>query len=772
MERVDDVDWRVRQAAVSSLGEIAKANPEFTSSIIPKLMEKVIKWLDDVDWRVRQAAVSSLGEIARVYPEFTSSIIPKLMERLDDVNWRVRQAAVSSLGEIARVYPEFTSSIIPKLVEKVIKWLDDVNWYVRQAAVSSLAEIVRTIKIDENYDFGPILKIYAWLKKKGINYGYMNQADEIELHPFASKDLIFSIQNLVRIVQENGGRSRSWYPTYYGLNLYNDFPRHEILPVVYVKPKRIDGVLVPGTGIFYTDLSPGWPPTEFHLRTEKGLETIKMEENDYVPMFGYRTSGRGFVVPFNNGKMVCCKGETMQHMDIFEDEGRIRQMPKRMQNYNLAQREAALLKLFGTFDAQVRELDSYYFNKEDPAYPIVMKESDGRLAQLQIWSDGPNFFAYRWAEDGMPFQMRRVKEKIWRELGFESEYEFIKFRIRSLFQNLGKLHMLHLYNVGLDGENISILGDLVDLEYTELREGVFDLAKNISNALQFVVLRHGEHILIEETRDVEKYLIGRSLVDIFSTQMPYLEMEQIVELAKIAILEYLPPLKDYKTNSEHRELLERLIGHGEVIFSFSIEGQDEVKIAQNSLANLVVHHILKPGDKVPGTKEEAVCETALGIAFDFNELREDLSHTYPDTWEKYKKSIEAVYGKRISYNKKLLGGRLDGGANLNISSLKQIASFLREGRLSKGNIQPKVDLPLAKWYEEIATDKGNSRLGFILDVSGSDLKEYLFEIKPYLEDKKAFIFVGMGGSINTVKIMRKFSQDRKIIFIDTPDKIM
>ncbi|RKY40983.1 MAG: hypothetical protein DRP81_08840, partial [Candidatus Omnitrophota bacterium] len=106
----------------------------------------------------------------------------------------------------------------------------------------------------------------------------------------------------------------------------------------------------------------------------------------------------------------------------------------------------------------------------------------------------------------------------------------------------------------------------------------------------------------------------------------------------------------------------------------------------------------------------------------------------------------------------------DGGISLDTSTLKQIASFLREGRLSEGNIQP-------KWYE-IATDKGNSRLGFILDVSDSDLEKYLFKIKPYLENKKAVIFVGMGGSINTVKIMRKFFQDEKIIFIDTPDKMM
>ncbi|RKY36067.1 MAG: hypothetical protein DRP72_04500, partial [Candidatus Omnitrophota bacterium] len=144
------------------------------------------------------------------------------------------------------------------------------------------------------------------------------------------------------------------------------------------------------------------------------------------------------------------------------------------------------------------------------------------------------------------------------------------------------------------------------------------------------------------------------------------------------------------------------------------------------------------------------------------EIEESIKRNYPQI----NLALKSLYN---SYSEREDGGK---ELSLNISSLKQIASFLREGRLSEGNIQPEVSLPLAKWYEEIATDKGNSRLGFVLDVSESDLEKYFSKIKPYLKDKKAFIFVGMGGSINTVKIMRKFSQDERIIFIDTPDKMM
>jgi len=98
-------------------------------------------------------------------------------------------------------------------------------------------------------------------------------------------------------------------------------------------------------------------------------------------------------------------------------------------------------------------------------------------------------------------------------------------------------------------------------------------------------------------------------------------------------------------------------------------------------------------------------------------------------------------------------------SSIDISSIKQIASLMRNKEL-------KEDI----WYK-IATDEGRSRLGFVLDIIESELRSFLEEKVDYLRNKKAFVFVGMGGSINTIKIMRKIT-DKKIIFLDTPDKEM
>jgi len=105
--------------------------------------------------------------------------------------------------------------------------------------------------------------------------------------------------------------------------------------------------------------------------------------------------------------------------------------------------------------------------------------------------------------------------------------------------------------------------------------------------------------------------------------------------------------------------------------------------------------------------------------------------------------LENFYSKKSSLNLKSLynsySEREDGGKklSLNISSLKQIATFLRNRELDKEDI----------WYK-IATDKGNSRLGFVLDISPSNLENYFSRIKPCLEDKKAVIFGGKGNYRN------------------------
>ncbi|RKY38595.1 MAG: hypothetical protein DRP75_04210, partial [Candidatus Omnitrophota bacterium] len=652
----------VRGTAIRVLGEIG------AEESIEPLIRRLVKEEDrEIRARIIEA-LTQIGPNATVTPSLIRML--SLEKRLD-----MRLCLIKALGNVGdkrafKILIKIASdkqedeTVRQSAIESLAKLKKrGVISSLSREAISSLIRILDEQGVNENL----YLSLLITLGKLGLNVGYMNEKGEIDLPPGIEKQEIERIQRLISdIRKESEGDEEYWKkikdfcPSYYGVELSE--AAYEILPVIYVKPKYIEGKIVPGTGIFYTEVSDDWPPQEFHLKTKEGVKTIKMSEEDYVPMFGYRTSGRGFVVLFQNNKLIYCKGETRRRLKVYKAQGRERVMPEGMQNYNLALREKALIELFGNLQAEVRELDSFYFRKDDPAYPLIQKETEGRLAQLQIYNErGVNFSFYRWTAPG-ELQMRRVSPAVWKALGFKSEIEFTKFRIKSLFQNLGKAHLLHLYIIGLDGENLSLLGEFVDLEFAEVRESIVELAKNASNALQFLVLRHGQEILAEQTRNLEKYLIARSLPDILRTQLPFLSPSQIEEISKLAILAYLPPLKDYNLDPLHRYTLEKLIGevprgdwdrervYRQKIYSFPVEGEKEdIKISPNSLANIVAHHLVKPGDRVPETRSEYICSTALGIALNFEKIRRDLDVVKdPNPWAKYRKVLEEVYGKPIT----------------------------------------------------------------------------------------------------------------------------
>jgi hypothetical protein len=72
-------------------------------------------------------------------------------------------------------------------------------------------------------------------------------------------------------------------------------------------------------------------------------------------------------------------------------------------------------------------------------------------------------------------------------------------------------------------------------------------------------------------------------------------------------------------------------------------------------------------------------------------------------------------------------------------------------------------------YREIAFDQDKARLGWVKPVNFSKIKSSLELILPLLENKKKFIFIGMGGSVNGIKpLLSIFGRD-KIFTLDNLD---
>ena len=81
----------------------------------------------------------------------------------------------------------------------------------------------------------------------------------------------------------------------------------------------------------------------------------------------------------------------------------------------------------------------------------------------------------------------------------------------------------------------------------------------------------------------------------------------------------------------------------------------------------------------------------------------------------------------------------------------------------------KSRLSLDNPYRDTGFDDGKGRLGWVRTIPFSQIREALEEIKPLLEGKKNFIFVGMGGSINGIKPLLTLFKERSFYTLDNLD---
>jgi glucose-6-phosphate isomerase len=96
--------------------------------------------------------------------------------------------------------------------------------------------------------------------------------------------------------------------------------------------------------------------------------------------------------------------------------------------------------------------------------------------------------------------------------------------------------------------------------------------------------------------------------------------------------------------------------------------------------------------------------------------------------------------------------------------MKNLKKYLLDAA-SKEKTQISVDNP----YREIAFDQGKARLGWVKPVNFSQIRSSLESILSLLENKKKFIFIGMGGSVNGIKpLLSVFGRD-KIFTLDNLD---
>lgn len=81
----------------------------------------------------------------------------------------------------------------------------------------------------------------------------------------------------------------------------------------------------------------------------------------------------------------------------------------------------------------------------------------------------------------------------------------------------------------------------------------------------------------------------------------------------------------------------------------------------------------------------------------------------------------------------------------------------------------KEELPLDNPYRELGFDGNKKRLGWARVLPFSKIEEALKQVLPIIKNKKNFIFVGMGGSINGIKVLSSFFKSHTLYTLDSLD---
>jgi len=137
---LSDEDSFIRESGANILGFIGKRGDEFSKEIAEALLNK---GLNDSEWNVREAAVSSLGRIIEYIPD-KNLIIKKVVALLDDEQVWVQRSAMNLLSNVKNI----KASQIP--FEKLSKSLTSKDPKVREASVGLLK--VYANQIDRIFD--------------------------------------------------------------------------------------------------------------------------------------------------------------------------------------------------------------------------------------------------------------------------------------------------------------------------------------------------------------------------------------------------------------------------------------------------------------------------------------------------------------------------------------------------------------------------------------------------------------------------------------------
>ncbi|GFP58021.1 hypothetical protein TASIC1_0009035800 [Trichoderma asperellum] len=246
LARLEDEDWRVREAAAEALGgrlvlpdEILKAvaarlEDEKSSirqvtaralgqrlSLPSEILKAVVARLEDEDWLVREAAAGALGQRLTLPDE----ILKAVAARLEDERWFVRNTTVRTLGQRLTLPDEILKAVAARL--------EDEGWFVRESAVEAFNQLRRLSSHEKTLEtIATRLKSKDWVIQqaafRALNQQYSFSIETIETIVAQLKD---SEDSSVRVT------------TIMALGSQSDLP-NEVLKAIAARLKDNDNIYV------------------------------------------------------------------------------------------------------------------------------------------------------------------------------------------------------------------------------------------------------------------------------------------------------------------------------------------------------------------------------------------------------------------------------------------------------------------------------------------------------------------------------------------------
>ncbi len=361
-----------------------------------------------------------------------------------------------------------------------------------------------------------------------------------------------------------------------------------------------------------------------------------------------------------------------------------------------------------------------------------------------------------------------------RELSFSKRIEFwhslfgpvfgmvlLKVRKMEQIERVKRIinEMLRTWNEGFPKELPSDRGNLVGEFFPYLEQEEENYTKQILSCIP----DKQNGVDKQEDREIVQREIQKKIAE-------YLSEKRLVEACYI-----LPRI-------EWSRILKRMwayIQSGEVGYGTSSDKEFLdflVSIFENTFGNIIIPVLNKENNSLKLDEYRLVLLSAI-----LDEIKASLPEDWIAEWINRERKIGNKWNEdmvREYFKNKIVRGiierKYEGSEDVKQYHKRILSDLEAVWKIVRENDNPEEVLKGKKGnlFREIGFDGEKFRLGWVVPPSTEEINKFIEDLRSVFTNKKHVIFVGMGGSINTIKLLKDLYNMEDVLWFDVPDKAL